>query len=235
MAVAFDAATASSEWRNPANGAADPFTFTHTPVGTPKGVVLFVIGSGTASDFIDGTVSYGGVAMTRIALATDTVVELGTSFCYFLGSGIPTGAQTVSIDYTGNTEGSFKKAICITLTAAADTAVAASGALSEDATNPSLTLDSGADTAIRILGMHTGQQVAGVTLGGGLTSVLSENSEGAASRSRQVAYQTTPGSGSTALGWTIAADDCALTGVAIKEAAASTGSPNRRGGLLGVF
>src|SRR4026208_2554961 len=98
MAIAHDAATQSSSWTT----TPDPFTFSHTPVGTPRGVIVMItINAESGLDHITG-VTYGGVAMARVTngFAQDTVTEPGSSYLYFLGSGIPTGTQTVSIDHT---------------------------------------------------------------------------------------------------------------------------------------
>ena len=47
MAIAFDAVSNSAEVRTTGTGHANPVTWTHTPVGTPKGVVVFILSSGT--------------------------------------------------------------------------------------------------------------------------------------------------------------------------------------------
>ena len=73
-------------------------SFTHTPVGTPKGVIVYVAQNASSTDE-NGSISYGGVALTKQTFAHDTATELLGAYAYFLGSGIPTGAQTVS--FTG--------------------------------------------------------------------------------------------------------------------------------------
>jgi hypothetical protein len=92
MAIAFDAFSASG-----AAPGVDP-SWTHTPVGTPRGAVVYVISP--ISDPVVG-VTYGGTAMTNVANVDNTVGgEWGgyriTGF--FLGVSVPTGAQTVAVD-----------------------------------------------------------------------------------------------------------------------------------------
>jgi hypothetical protein len=77
-----------------------PLSWLHTPNGTATGIVVFVTqNSGVAAitDEVTGA-TYGGVAMTLIAsIADDAFTESGITKAFFLGSGIPTGAQTVSV------------------------------------------------------------------------------------------------------------------------------------------
>src|SRR3989344_6450108 len=71
------------------------FLWTHTPAGTPRGVLVFVF----TNDSVDNTssVTYGGVTMTEVSggLAVDTAGEKSRIETFFLGSSVPTGAQTV--------------------------------------------------------------------------------------------------------------------------------------------
>lgn len=53
MALAFDAATESIR-----TGVEDPYTFTHTPVGTPRGIAVSIVYN-SGSELISG-VTYGG-------------------------------------------------------------------------------------------------------------------------------------------------------------------------------
>jgi len=88
-------------------------TFTHTPVGTPKGVIVVVQSAATAQPCTG--VLYGGVAMTLRTSATDTS-EAGSVWVWTLtDTTIPTGAQTVTLQ--GCTADS-KFATCSTVTAA---------------------------------------------------------------------------------------------------------------------
>jgi hypothetical protein len=92
-------------------------TFTHTPVGTPRGVAV-LISHPDAADFITG-VTYGGVALARVNGFAVSFGSQSTSYIYFLGSGIPTGARSVVI--SGTSHGGH--AVAITFTGSDDTEV----------------------------------------------------------------------------------------------------------------
>ena len=221
MAVAFDASSNKGEFTA---GSGSPVTWTHTPAGTPRGAIVLAQQIGTSSDFINGTVSYGGVAMTRVAtngFAQDTAAEAASVYAYFLGSGLPTGAQTVSIAHDTGIFGT-KHAICITLTGAADLEVVASGRVQEDAANPSIALDSGSRTAVKVFNLYSGQDaIASITNTAGMTRVLAEKYS-ADVVCRVYGYRTTPGSGSETVLQTATSDDVAMVGLAIAEVVAAT-------------
>jgi hypothetical protein len=134
-------------------------TWTHTPVGVPRGVVLYVGQSGASNDEIGGA-TYGGVAMTRVRFAADTTGETSGSYAYVLTSGVPAGAQTVAVAAPIIT--ASKRAYCYTVTAGADTQVEASALQSNDATNPSVNLVTGASARTFI----TALLASGVRVGG---------------------------------------------------------------------
>jgi hypothetical protein len=108
MAVAFDAFTAGDT-------GVGSFTVSHTPVGTPRAAIALV-----KYTTLTGAVTYGGEVMTLVngdALAGPSSANLAV---YFLGSGVPTGAQDcANADSTGAHIG------VITLTADSDTEVTA--------------------------------------------------------------------------------------------------------------
>src|SRR5574338_311067 len=136
MAVAFDAATESVRIDT-----SDPYTFTHTPVGTPRGVIVTAVHGVTNVSQIN-SITYGGVELVTGLETADTTTEPGRAYLYFLGSGIPTGTQTVSIDLTSATTTDIQFT-CVTLTANADTAMIDSDQASENQANPSVTLQYG--------------------------------------------------------------------------------------------
>lgn len=228
MAIAFDAVSNSAEVRTTGTGHANPVTWTHTPVGTPKGVVVFILSSGTNSnDIITGPVTYGGVTCSHVAhvdfLVSEGAGEPGSAYAYFLGSGIPTGAQTVSVAYD-DSNSAFKVCVAVTVTASSNTEVIDFDTLEGIAANPGVTLDSASRTAIRLLGMFSGRQDTSIDPGTGLTEMFAMNAEGGISRSYQAARETTPSSGATALSFTATSDDIALVGVALGEIAATSAS-----------
>jgi hypothetical protein len=94
LTVAFDQFTTSIR-----TATTDPWTFNHTPVGTPRAVVLAIINYTDDADELAASPTYGGVTMTPIIAGTDAAGEPTRTALYFLGSNIPTGQQQVSIDF----------------------------------------------------------------------------------------------------------------------------------------
>lgn len=221
MTVAFDAWTPSDNSGSANFTTTSPATFTHTPVGTPRAVLVF-IGENAASADVITAVTYGGVSMTRVptnGLAQDSAGEVGAIFCYFLGSSIPTGAQTVSITHTGSADVKFP--VCITLTAAADTEIGASGKLEGDQADPQIALDTGATESLRFAAVHSGQNTLGnlspVT---DVSATLSSARFDYGSQVALIGRQTSAASsGSFTIGWTALSEDVAMVAVAVQETA----------------
>jgi hypothetical protein len=117
MAVAFDAITNSTLT-----------SFTHTPVGTPRGVLIFFTDDTTLADRVSDP-TYGGVACTEVTLSplTNDGTDNHVIHAFFLGSSIPTGAQTVAYTASAGTQ----RIGCITYTAAADTEVKDTSTIAE--------------------------------------------------------------------------------------------------------
>lgn len=93
--------------------------WTHTPVGTPKGVIVIVV-DGVTTDQVVG-VTYGGAALTELATYSPNIQtggEGGAVHVFWKGSSIATGAQTVAIDRNDATN---YGAVCYTVTAESDT------------------------------------------------------------------------------------------------------------------
>jgi len=113
--LAFDAATESIR-----STTADPHTFTHTPVGTPRAVVITIVQNGGTTNYVNA-VTYGGVTipMEGVSPVNNSVTEVGQVQTFMLGAGIPAGAQTVSVDMTTSTT-AVQQIVCMTFTAADD-------------------------------------------------------------------------------------------------------------------
>jgi hypothetical protein len=120
MAIGYDA---SSESHTGTTGSASEtsFSWTHTPAGTPKGVLIFTFVNANADDAT--AVTYGGVSLTDVSggRAVDTAGEPGDCKAWFLGSGVPTGSQTVTV--TRNNNANVMYAVAITVTSSQDSAV----------------------------------------------------------------------------------------------------------------
>lgn len=124
MAIAFDA---SSESHTGTTGSASEasFSWTHTPVGTPKGILVFTFVNANADDAT--AVTYGGVSLTAVTggRAVDTAGEPGDCKAWFLGSSVPTGSQTVSV--TRNNNANVMYAVAISVTSSQNSAVHEAG------------------------------------------------------------------------------------------------------------
>lgn len=132
MAIAFDAKSQLSGTFTTGFG-----SWTHTPVGTPAGVIVLITQGVADTDDVT-SVTYGGIAMTRIAFDhQDGGGDPTAAYLYFLGEGVPSGAQTVAVQ--GNHR--FATA-CVTVTAdSGSTAVDVFNSGNGTANNPTLTLD----------------------------------------------------------------------------------------------
>lgn len=214
MAVAFDAfsnsgsATASTSW-------------THTPVGTPRAVIVLIPqynGGTSISDEIT-TVTYGGVTMTEItgSPVLHAATEAVGCHAFFLGSSIPTGAQTVAITSTSTDK---YEGYCVTLTAAADTVVQDAKTFDDNAaTAPSVTLALGGNTCFCVVGFCSGfGAVSGIAPLTGWTSRL-ERDFGTGTGACYT-YDTI-GSTDVTAGWTQTSATDAGLAVAVTEAGGS--------------
>ncbi len=212
MSVVFDAATENVQ-------AADPQNFTHTPSGTPRGVLVFIAHATTASDIVSG-VTYGGVTMSRVAFGDDASGEAGAGYLYFLGASIPTGAQTVSINRTEGTTSVW--ACAVTVTAAADTEVVDSDNSQQGDTNianPSVTLQHGGRDCLDFFGGYNGVNApSSITDAAGQTRMHDHDF---GSQSAVASRKNASSTSDTTLSYTIAANSLAMIGVAIAEVATS--------------
>ena len=104
MAVAWDS---QSESHTGTTGSVSEgsFSWTHTPSGTPAGILVFTF-TNFSIDIISG-----------VTYAT----EPGDCKAWYLGSSIPTGAQTVTVTRTNNTTVAY--AACHAVTASTNTEV----------------------------------------------------------------------------------------------------------------
>lgn len=211
--VSFDAQS-TLDFTTTANGSA-----THTPVGIPRGVVVLIAQNVASTDLISG-VTYGGIAMTRLTngFANDTATETGAVYAYFLGANIPTGAQTVAVTVSSGTDA--KTYWCMTVTGRGDTAIAASGVLNGDQTNPSITLETnsgfqGMAFAIQWSGVNA---PTSITAGAGYTKFNHATSGGRdfGTQSAAAEYKETTGA-TVVANTTTVADDCAFCAGAIGE------------------
>jgi len=184
----------------------------HTPVGTPRAVIVLISQNTGTTDQVT-SVTYGGLALTRVGWTCDTAGEPGCVYVYFIGSGIPTGAQTVVVNVSGS---STKRAGAITLTGLGNTFMVASDtSVNADAANPTRTLNLNNNNSFVAEVFHSGQNAVGsITPFSGWTSRL-EHDYG----SQTAGWYTynTVGSANVSVGWTQGNDDAAMVALAVSE------------------
>lgn len=191
------------------------FSFTHTPVGTVRAVIIGVIQDVGATDEIT-SVTYGGVTVSRVAAAFKATGETGAAYVYHLGTGIPTGPQTVAVNVNGTA--SNKRVVVWALTAAKDTVVINSQTLSNDSlANPLATLLLNGQTSWGAILFFSGQD---------LVASLAPLANWTATLTQQWASNLRTGGGfryntiaavDIAAGWTQTADDAIMVALAVTE------------------
>lgn len=212
MAVAHDAVSESHTGTT--GSASEPsFTWTHTPVGTPRGVLVFTFTSANADDAT--AVTYGGVSMTAVAggRAVDTATEPGDCKAWFLGASIPTGAQSVVV--TRNHNANVMYGACMTQTAAADTSVTGVTRQQENQAPAQVAVNDGSpgSNSVRYAGGNYGG--AAIPIAGAASTALVGIDLGA--RAIGVVRETTAGQGARNIGFADVADDWACVLLAVRE------------------
>jgi hypothetical protein len=189
-------------------------SYTHTPVGTPRGV-LVMIPNESATDQVTG-VTYGGVAMTEIALSPllASGAEGGSCYGYFLGSSVPTGAQTVAATISVGSP----HIITMTVTADTDTEIVTTGTINETAVTGDRTgtLSTGGRTTVVVeVGWCSASAATSITQITGWTA-HNESDEGAEVNFRY-SYDTV-GTSDVTFGVTVGGtEDVAVLAAAIGE------------------
>ena len=222
MAVAHDASSESHTSGSSASEAS--FTWTHTPAGTPRGVLVFTYAkaSGPPDDAL--SVTYGGVSLTAVSggRAADTAGEPADCKAWFLGSGIPTGAQSVVVNRTNSTTAML--AHCVTVTAATDTGTGTPVLVQEDGTVAQQSVDDGSPgtNSLRYAGLYWGTTTA-LAAGANSTALQASPFTGSGAN---LARETTAGQGARSVGFSEATtDDRAGVHLAVKEVVAESYLP----------
>lgn len=231
MAVAPDSATESHTGTTGSTSEAS-FSWTHTPTGTPAGVIIFVFNANNTGD--DATsVTYGGVTVPAVTggMAADTATEPGRCRAFFLGSSIPTGAQTVVVNRNNNAN--IMYSVAAVVTASTDTEVYTAGIvlLENDGTLAEQNVDDGSPgtDSWRYAGLYTG--LAAPPAKGANSTVVHTIDLGAFGCS--TVRETTGGQGSRPVGWgTGTSDDRAAVHLAIREVVAAAATPVKATAVL---
>lgn len=205
----------------------DPWTFS-SPNATPQGVALAVVHGVTATKHAQ-SVTYGGVAVPLIVEAVDTVTEPGNASLWFLGSGVPSGVQTVSIDLDSATADDIHFVLW-QLSGAADLEVIDFDEINENAANPTVTLQSAGRNKICLAAMYGGGAAPGGTLA---TENTLDHTFDLGAFYSQTCYESTVDNADHTIGWsTLTSDDLAFVAIAVSEvippSAMIFGDPARR-------
>lgn len=213
MAVAYDAVSVAPGGAN--------LSWTHTPTGTPRGILVLCEDQGQN---ITGC-TYGGVAMTAVPGSPNgkNTGEQINLAAFFLGSGVPTGDQTVEI--SGTLTEAFR-GVAISLTADDDTEVVDTDVSinSDSVANPTATLS--LDGRTSFVAMVFGSGVNALS-----STPVFENWSGldgfdsGAQVAAAVKYDVI-GSTDVTIGWGQVADDAVAIGVAIAQVEAAGGTFN---------
>ncbi len=209
MTIAFDSVFTESV----RTGVEDPYTFNHTPGGTLKGVAVCAVKGVATTDHIQG-ITYGGVAMTRVKRNVDTATEPGSAEIWFLGSGIPTGLQTISVNLDTGTTTDIHFVV-IGFTGAADIELVDSDGVDDNVANPSVTLQYGGRTCAAIAALYGGGADGSAFAPNANCTTVHDHDLGAFYS--EIIRQTTPGTADFAIGGTSATDDVAFAAAAFSE------------------
>ena len=212
-AVAHDAASESHAGTTGSTNQAS-FSWTHTPAGTPRGVLVYVL-TRSPTKTVTG-VTYGGVAMTEIAggAAVDTAGEAARVETFFLGAAVPTGAQTVTVSRTNNA--TIMYASAATQTAAGNTEVTGIVLVTENGTYVQQSVNDGSpgSNSLRYAAGYSGGN--NVLAAGAQSTAL--NSIDFGSYTMTLVRETTAGQGARNVGFAYGtADDRAAVHLAVRE------------------
>lgn len=214
MAVDKDAFTAG-------NATDTTVTVSHTPTGTPRGVIVFAVLDGNGAGQMTGC-TYGGTSMTAVTGSPNlkTTGEDCEVACWFLGSSVPTGTQdaVISVDfalpvYVG----------IYTLTANGDVEVIDTDVTinADELENPSSTLSLSGRTCFAAQGFFSGQgNIGNITE---LTDWTADQEDALTGQVAGFYSYDTIGSSDVTMGWTQTTDDAVAIGIAVSEIASGRG------------
>jgi hypothetical protein len=200
------------------------FNWLHTPVSDPQGIIVGVLHTVNFDNSDDVTsVTYGGEPMieaTGSPLHLIGGAEESTVYIYYLGSGIPTGPQTVQVNISGSDE-----------YAGASISVTAAGDTTENAVDTSLVATSGANpTATFALGSIESFVVQGWLTGRNSLGQITEFTNWAADAKQERDFggrcmglwsYDIVASTDVTIGFTAGDDDYIVFAFALKEVAAA--------------
>lgn len=205
--IIFDAATESIM-----TASGTSHSFSHTPVGIPRAIVVSVVGLGVSP--FTASITYGGVPMTRVARGSDTATEVGHTDLWFLGTNIPTGTQTVEATLATITSNDFQF-VAMSFLANRDTEPVFYGSTGGDIANPYLVATNFGRISQGIIATFSGVDApSSIAEQTGWTLVHDHDFT---SQSAEVARQNNPSDQDEFMGFTIALEDNAFAVLTFSE------------------
>ena len=220
MAVAHDAASESHAGTTGSVSEAS-FSWSHNPVGTPRGVLVYTFVVDDSSDLATA-VTYGGASLSAVSSgrAVDTAGEPGDCKAWFLGTSVPTDdPATVVVTRTNNTRQMY--AVAITVTAGGNTEVTGVVLVQEDGAFVEELVDDGSPgtDSVRYAGTFSGR--LGPPSPGISSTALEDIDFGSVAVA--TVRETTAGQGNRLVGFLVTqSDDRAAVHLAIREISGST-------------
>ena len=190
----------------------DPYSFNYTPTSTPRGIVVCAIHSDSSTDHIVD-VRYGGVLLARAITAADTATEQGRADIWWLGTGVPTGTQTVQVNFSSATTDDFQIVVFGLTTASVDVELVDTDLVEQNTADPSRTMNYGGRTCVTISAFYYGGSAA-PTPNANMTNLHTHDFT---AQFGSVDMQTTPGSTDFVCSYT-ANDDTGLAIASFGEA-----------------
>lgn len=218
MAVAHDAV---SESHSGTTGSASEasFTWSHNPVGVPRGILVFTFVNANADDAL--SVTYDGVNVPAVTggRAVDTATEAGDCKAWFLGTSITTDPANIVVNRNNNANVMY--AVGFTVTALTDTEIYLAGIvlLQDDGTLAEQNVDDGSPgtNSLRYCGLNSGLPSV-PALGASSTSFGAVGAIDFTPRVVATCRETNAGQGSRPVGFSSGtSDDRAVVHLAIRE------------------
>lgn len=195
----------------------DPYSLAVTVPSNCKGIFVG-ISHGTENTDLITSVSFDGVTFTRVVTATDDTTEPGRAYLYFgAKTSFTSGAGTISVNMASatGTDVHFNVWYAGSDITNATLRVADSDSISENAANPTVTLNKGGLSGWSVCQMYGGGAAPGGTLATGNT--LAGTVDHTAFYS-QGCHETTIDSSDHTIGWsTLGTDDLAFVAAVVVE------------------
>jgi hypothetical protein len=193
-------------------------TFSHTPSGTPKGVVVAIGVTGTSAP-VTG-VLYGSLPLRLVTSAQDTS-EAGSVWLYVLAdsAAIPTGAQTVTLQGCIATG---KWCTCSTVTAATNATTVHQFGKTDTTTaaNPTQSLTTNV-SSLAYSAMHSGAAAPATAVNSG--STLQHSNDYGALMANTARRTSADAAGTVTITYTVASDDHCIAALSLAEFALAPG------------